>query len=237
MISAQCLCLFYLYNFFYIEDYKCVCLIANSLFYPRLKVILHVYDKILQPPRNITFTAHSLPKGGGLAHNHYVTFCYAIIALAFMFKKKKLHWPFCASSSKFFFPFYLQLFVPRCTGLTADGLVKIIQFLHECKGNLNRVRLHGICKMTKHHLDVINSLICRSSQPDAQALYYNHRVHEVLNTDDSRPIDVDVCPLCRNVRLVFDCTRKDCRSVTPNLRILLSSHSISSLEIPLAVYW
>jgi hypothetical protein len=43
--------------------------------------------------------------------------------------------------------------------------------------------------------------------------------------------------LCRNVRLVFDCTRKDCRSVTPNLRILLSSHSISSLEIPLAVYW
>lgn len=124
-----------------------------------------------------------------------------------------MHWLFCVSSSKFFFPFYLQLFVPTCTGLTADGLVKIIQFLYECKGNLSRIRLHGICKMTKHHLDVINSLICRSSQPDAQALYYNHRVHEVLNTDDSRPIDVDVCPLCRNVRLVFDCTRKDCRDV------------------------
>lgn len=110
--------------------------------------------------------------------------------------------------------------MPRCTGLTADGLVKIIQFLHECKGTLSRVRLHGICRMTNLHLDAINSLICRSSQQqDAQALYYNHRVHEVLNTDDSRPIDVDVCPLCRNVRLVFDCTRKDCRSVL-NLGIL-----------------
>ncbi|CAO2201902.1 unnamed protein product [Urochloa humidicola] len=110
-------------------------------------------------------------------------------------------------------PDLTELFVPRCSGLTADGLVKIIQFLHECKGDLSRVRLHGICKMTKHHLEVINSLICRSSQQDAQALYYNHRVHEVLNTDDSRPIDVDMCPLCRNVRLVFDCTRKDCREV------------------------
>ncbi|OEL13821.1 F-box protein SKIP14 [Dichanthelium oligosanthes] len=115
-------------------------------------------------------------------------------------------------------PGVTELFVPRCTGLTADGLVKIIQFLHEHKGNLSRVRLHGICKMTNHHLNVINSLICRSSeQQDTQALYYNHRVHEVLNTDDGRPIDVDMCPLCRNVRLVFDCTRKDCRSVPLNL--------------------
>nr|ACF83888.1 unknown [Zea mays] len=40
-----------------------------------------------------------------------------------------------------------ELFVPRCTGLTADGLVKIIHFLHgQHKGNLSRVRLHGICK-------------------------------------------------------------------------------------------
>ncbi|CAO2188276.1 unnamed protein product [Urochloa humidicola] len=107
-----------------------------------------------------------------------------------------------------------------CPRVSDDGLLRVVQrnpdlteFLHECKGDLSRVRLHGICKMTKHHLDVINSLICRSSQQDAQALYYNHRVHEVLNTDDSRPIDVDMCPLCRNVRLVFDCTRKDCREV------------------------
>ncbi|XP_062195894.1 F-box protein SKIP28-like isoform X2 [Phragmites australis] len=102
-------------------------------------------------------------------------------------------------------PCVTELFVPSCTGLTADGLVKIIQFLHEHKGNLSRIRLHGICKMTNHHLDVINSLMCKSSQQqDAQALYYNHRVHEVLNTEDECPIDVDVCPICRNVREVKD---------------------------------
>ncbi|KAL6661521.1 hypothetical protein ACP70R_000905 [Stipagrostis hirtigluma subsp. patula] len=111
-------------------------------------------------------------------------------------------------------PCVTELYVPRCTGLTADGLVKVVQFLHERKGNLSRLRLHGICKMTKDHLDVINSLMCRSSQQhDARALYYNHRVHEVLNTDDDRHIDVDVCPICKNVRLVFDCPSDDCRKL------------------------
>lgn len=125
----------------------------------------------------------------------------------------------CGYGSKVFI-LYLQLFVPRCTGLTADGLVKINHFLHgQHKGNLSRVRLHGICKVNNHHLDIIKSLMCRGSQQqDAQALHYNHRVHEVLNTDDGRPIDVDLCPLCRNVRLVFDCTRKNCRSVALNLQ-------------------
>jgi hypothetical protein len=93
--------------------------------------------------------------------------------------------------------FFLQLFVPRCTGLTADGLVKVVHFLNEHKGNLNRLRLHGICKMTKHHLDFFNTLMLKSSQQqDAQALYYNYRVHEVLNTDDERAIDVDENVLC-----------------------------------------
>ncbi|KAL6862402.1 hypothetical protein ACP4OV_016743 [Aristida adscensionis] len=111
-------------------------------------------------------------------------------------------------------PGITELYVPRCTGLTADGLVKIVQFLHEGKRNLNRLRLHGICKMTKEHLDVINSLMCKSNkQEDARALYYNHIVHEVLNKDDDRHIDVDVCPICRSVRLVFDCPRDDCRKV------------------------
>jgi hypothetical protein len=39
--------------------------------------------------------------------------------------------------------------------------------------------------------------MCKSSQQqDAQALYYNYRVHEVLNTDDERAIDVDENVLC-----------------------------------------
>jgi hypothetical protein len=50
-------------------------------------------------------------------------------------------------------------------------------------------------------------------QQDRSPLFYNHRAREVLNTNDERPIDVDVCPLCTNVRLVFDCTKDDCRYV------------------------
>ncbi|KAF0899291.1 hypothetical protein E2562_015937 [Oryza meyeriana var. granulata] len=109
-------------------------------------------------------------------------------------------------------PGITELYIPRCTGLTADGVVKIVQVLYECKGNLNRLRLHGICRMTKHHLDAINSVMCNGNQQqDDQSLFYSQRVHEVLNTNDERYIDVDVCPMCTNVRLVFDCTRDGCR--------------------------
>ncbi|XP_024316987.1 F-box protein SKIP28 isoform X2 [Brachypodium distachyon] len=107
-----------------------------------------------------------------------------------------------------------MLYVPKCTGLTGDGVVKIVQLLDEQNGNTNRLRLHGISRMTKHHLDIINSLMCKRNpqvKEDGRPLFYNHRVHEMLNTNDERPIDVDVCPMCKNVRLVFDCTRDDCR--------------------------
>uniref|UniRef100_A0A0E0AVK3 F-box domain-containing protein n=1 Tax=Oryza glumipatula TaxID=40148 RepID=A0A0E0AVK3_9ORYZ len=109
-------------------------------------------------------------------------------------------------------PGITELYMPRCTGLTAEGVVKIVQVLYECNGNLNRIRLHGICRMTKHHLDAISSAMCKGNQQeDDQSLFYSHRVHEVLNTNYERRIDVDVCPMCTNVRLVFDCTRDGCR--------------------------
>uniref|UniRef100_A0A0D9X817 Uncharacterized protein n=1 Tax=Leersia perrieri TaxID=77586 RepID=A0A0D9X817_9ORYZ len=109
-------------------------------------------------------------------------------------------------------PAITELYMPSCTGLTADGVVKIVQVLYECKGHLNRIRLHGICRMTQHHLDAINSVMSNGNpQQDEQSLFYSHRVHEVLNTKNERRIDVDVCPMCTDVRLVFDCTRDGCR--------------------------
>lgn len=37
-------------------------------------------------------------------------------------------------------PCITELCVPICTGLTAAGVVNIVQLLHELKGNLNRLR-------------------------------------------------------------------------------------------------
>ncbi|KAM0905757.1 hypothetical protein ACQ4PT_017187 [Festuca glaucescens] len=117
-------------------------------------------------------------------------------------------------------PCVTELYVPTCTGLTGDGVVKIVQLLHEHMGNIDRLRLNGISRMSKHHLDVIMSLMSKGNpqvQQDRSPLFYNHRAREVLNTNDERPIDVDVCPLCTNVRLVFDCTKDDCRKVKHSL--------------------
>ena len=121
--------------------------------------------------------------------------------------------------------------------MTGDGVVNIVQLLHEHKGNISRLRLDGISRMSKHHLDIIMSLMCKGNpqgQQDGIPLFYNHRAREALNTNDERPIDVDVCSVCANVRLVFDCTRDDCRYATSDP---LNSHETFSLEIALAVYW
>ncbi|XP_014756515.1 F-box protein SKIP28 isoform X3 [Brachypodium distachyon] len=40
-------------------------------------------------------------------------------------------------------PSVTELYVPKCTGLTGDGVVKIVQLLDEQNGNTNRLRLHG----------------------------------------------------------------------------------------------
>lgn len=162
------------------------------------------------------------------AHEKYIftsrrtTYFYAIALVTFG----------CILSNLFF---NLQLYMPRCTGLTAEGVVKIVQALYECKGNLNRIRLHGICRMTKHHLDAISSAMCKGNQQkDDQSLFYSHRVHEVLNTNDERHIDVDVCPICTNVRLVFDCTRDGCRFVPSDL---LNSYLLFASKISLQICW
>ncbi|KAF7018157.1 hypothetical protein CFC21_031471 [Triticum aestivum] len=117
-------------------------------------------------------------------------------------------------------PRVTEIYVPACTGLTGDGVVKIVQLLHEHKGNISRLRLDGISGMSKHHLDIIMSLMCKGNpqgQQDRSPLFYNHRAREALNTNDERPIDVDLCPVCATVGPVFDCTRDDCRKVRDSL--------------------
>ncbi|XP_072982593.1 F-box protein SKIP28-like [Typha latifolia] len=111
-------------------------------------------------------------------------------------------------------PGITKLYVPGCTYLTADGMVKVVKQLNERKGNLNSLRLHGLCNITKDHLDILNSFLCKNNwQQVPQPSLYSYRHCVSFDRDDGRPIDVDLCPRCRNVRLVFDCTRQDCRTM------------------------
>ena len=110
---------------------------------------------------------------------------------------------------------FLQLYIPGCTYLTADGVVSVVRRLTERKGKLKRLRLRGLCNISSDHLDSLNFYLGINDHPQcSKPSVYNHWKSLPLNDNDDRPIDVDICPKCKNARLVFDCTRENCRLVT-----------------------
>lgn len=111
-------------------------------------------------------------------------------------------------------PGITELYVPGCTNLTVDGVVRAVKWLTENKGTLERLRLRGLCNIRKVHLDILNSLVSKQNQEQVpQQSFYGDWHSLPLDSDDGRPIDVEICPKCTNIRLVFDCTRENCRTM------------------------
>ncbi|KAM0952749.1 putative 4Fe-4S ferredoxin, iron-sulfur binding, leucine-rich repeat domain superfamily [Dioscorea sansibarensis] len=111
-------------------------------------------------------------------------------------------------------PTITELYIPGCTYLTADGVVSVVRRLTERKGKLKRLRLRGLCNISRDHLDSLNFYLGINDHPQcSKPSVYNHWKSLPLNDNDDRPIDVDICPKCKNARLVFDCTRENCRSM------------------------
>lgn len=120
----------------------------------------------------------------------------------------------------------LQLCVPGCLYLTADGVVKVVKRLFEHEGNLKHLQLRGICNITKKHLDVLNYFMCKNNPCQiSRPSFYSHWCIVSFNRNADRPVDVDMCPKCKNVNLVFDCTRENCRLVHADLCHLYGSVS------------
>ncbi|XP_020704455.1 F-box protein SKIP28 [Dendrobium catenatum] len=111
-------------------------------------------------------------------------------------------------------PYITKLCIPGCTALTADGVVRAVMRLAEHKGHLECLRLNGLCNIKREHLNVLKSLLCKNKQQEAfHASFYSGWSSLALDSDDGRPIDVDICPKCKNVGMVFDCTREECRTM------------------------
>ncbi|KAG9445012.1 hypothetical protein H6P81_016352 [Aristolochia fimbriata] len=103
-------------------------------------------------------------------------------------------------------PNITTLLVPGCIGLTPSGIVDMVERLPK----LERIAVHGVVNM-KEHLKVLNSLLQNNNNPRYPILYYTGRrqSHSALIPSGS-PIDVQICPKCKDARLVFDCTRESC---------------------------
>ncbi|KAK1288173.1 F-box protein SKIP14 [Acorus calamus] len=111
---------------------------------------------------------------------------------------------------------FYDLCVPGCTYLTANGIVRVVKELTERNNNLKHLKVHGISNMTKGHLEVLKSRITPNlPQEHDQSTPFTYAYWRSLpsNSDGIHPIDIDICPKCRNTGLVFECTRESCQSM------------------------
>lgn len=116
------------------------------------------------------------------------------------------------------------MYVPGCTGLTPEGIIKAVEKLSENKHTLESLHIRGIYRITKDHLRNLQSYLQVNSPQQNQKKQRHILYHEdtnyllLANEEGDRGIDVEICPKCDEVRMVFDCTKDACKRKLPAYR-------------------
>ncbi|KAJ8447693.1 hypothetical protein Cgig2_031747 [Carnegiea gigantea] len=107
-------------------------------------------------------------------------------------------------------PHISKLYVPHCTSLTPEGVIRAVTTLTKGSSCLTSVKINGIYNLNQQHLQALESSLPKSQ--DRKPRFYHKYDNSSFRSldEDTRPIAVEMCPKCQEVRLVFDCARKSC---------------------------
>lgn len=123
-------------------------------------------------------------------------------------------------------PRLLKLSLPGCSRISADAVVRMVEGHTNQRfsgaATLKQLRVRNMDGFTKEHLEKLQKMVGVKTQEHLRKPYYYHQKHQTSVQDDERAIDVEECPICTNIRLVYDCTRERCQQRngvgTPNCR-------------------
>ncbi|XP_027152934.1 F-box protein SKIP28-like [Coffea eugenioides] len=112
-------------------------------------------------------------------------------------------------------PYITRLWLPACTSLSPSGVIEAVKLLTKNKHRLKSLRINGIYNLKKEDLEILHCLIDDESHPwQKKGLNFYHEYKEFSTFKHSYPpIDVEICPKCKEARVVFDCPRDSCRSM------------------------
>ena len=111
----------------------------------------------------------------------------------------------------------LQLCLAASKGVTVDGIVRNIRAHKErSKIGLKQLRIGGLW-VTREQLEQLNYLLDGGLKQRSQTVkprFYpsGHYADFALLPDDDRTIDLEACPKCGRVALVYDCTNESCQN-------------------------
>lgn len=115
-------------------------------------------------------------------------------------------------------PSCLQLSVPGCTRLSIEGVVNSLKAF-QSKGvrGIKYLRIGGLYGVTQKHFEELVALLGPDiqKQKNGSKPHFYHRGNFYLSCDDERAIDIEACPKCHNLRLVYDCPSESCQVKEP----------------------
>ncbi|KAK7358255.1 hypothetical protein VNO77_00181 [Canavalia gladiata] len=114
-------------------------------------------------------------------------------------------------------PLINKLHIPACTGITPEGVLGAVKTLCQRSNCLNSLSINGIYNIQKEHLDMLTLNLRKNlpleEQQKQQPLYYHERGSFLVfkRRESQRLIDLEICPKCFEVRMVYDCPKGHCK--------------------------
>lgn len=112
-------------------------------------------------------------------------------------------------------PRLTKLSVPGCTRLSIEGVVSSLRaFKLTSTQGIKHLRIGGLFGVTQEHFEELKFLLgsdCSLTQQNYYKPHYYHRGNFYVSCDDERAIDIEKCPRCQNLRLVYDCPVDGCQ--------------------------
>ncbi|XP_051116455.1 F-box protein SKIP14-like [Andrographis paniculata] len=110
----------------------------------------------------------------------------------------------------------LRLF--GCTRISIDWIVKNIRAFNSSKSNggIKHLRIGGIFGVDHEHFQELEFLLGANKkklESDHKKSHFFRRDNLYLPYDDERVLDLEICPLCKKVRLVYDCPVEGCSKI------------------------
>ncbi|KAK3013139.1 hypothetical protein RJ639_008562 [Escallonia herrerae] len=113
-------------------------------------------------------------------------------------------------------PRLTKLCVPGCTRLSIDGILNCLKVFNADKvmPGIKHLRIGGLYGVTHEHFEELKVLLGadRHVQENNHKPHFFHRGNYYMLCDDDRCIDIELCPRCEKLRLVYDCPSETCQA-------------------------
>ncbi|KAL5991167.1 hypothetical protein ACLOJK_012073 [Asimina triloba] len=116
-------------------------------------------------------------------------------------------------------PRLTKLSVPGCRRVSIEGLVNNLKAIgSHGVPSIKCLQIGGLYGITPQHYKELKLLLgedkCQQPEtPKPQRFYHCSRL--LSSCDDGRAIDIEMCPRCQNLRLVYDCPAESCQGKQP----------------------